>query len=139
VLLESLCRGIVLRQNAEKRATRLKMVLDDIETKRQTSMSEKTKEKQELQDAIAAVRNQSRQKISEFRGHVDNKLKVMAWNSHGRLTKTLEHVNELKRELSEAIRDHTEAETNMRHANIKLQNEVQYPITTAEMCALIIK
>ena len=55
---------------------------------------------------------------------VDSRVRVVAWNSHARRTRTLEHVNELKGELEEALEEHCAQETRMRHGNLKLEAEV---------------
>ena len=49
----------------------------------------------------------------------------MAWHSHARQTKTLEHILELKTELEETLDEHVSAETQMRHANLALEDEVK--------------
>ncbi len=55
---------------------------------------------------------------------VDSRVRVVAWNSHARRTRTLEHVNDLKGELEEALEEHCAQETRMRHGNLKLEAEV---------------
>jgi hypothetical protein len=52
-------------------------------------------------------------------------MKVIAWSSHARQSRTMQHVFELKKELETTMEEHVEAETAMRHDNIKLETEVQ--------------
>ncbi len=70
------------------------------------------------------VREDSLSRIRAHIGQVDNRIRVVAWNSHARRTKTMEHVHELKLELDEAVEEHSRAETTMRHENLKLEAEV---------------
>ncbi len=55
---------------------------------------------------------------------VDSKIKTLAWNSHARIVKAYEACHVLKKEYDEALEDHVEVETELRHQNIKLENEI---------------
>ncbi len=55
---------------------------------------------------------------------VSDRARVTAWNSHARRTKTHEHLAELRRELEESTTEHVQAETEMRKACLKLEEEV---------------
>ena len=52
----------------------------------------------------------------------------MAWNSHARQTKALHACSKLKLEFDSSLDEHTDHETKMRHANIKLETEISQMI-----------
>ncbi len=69
-------------------------------------------------------REDSQCRIREHMDLVSSRMRVVSWNSHARRTRTMEHVNDLRRELDEAMDEHTSAETDMRKENLKLEAEV---------------
>lgn len=75
------------------------------------------------------VRGVTNTNINEMHEAVDNKIKTMAWNSHARQTKALEACAKLKREFDETSSEHVTSETELRHANNKLETEISAMIT----------
>ena len=59
---------------------------------------------------------------------IDATIKTLAWNSHARQTKALHACSKLKSEFDAGLDDHTDNETKMRHANIKLETEISQMI-----------
>ena len=59
---------------------------------------------------------------------IDATIKTLAWNSHARQTKALHACSKLKLEFDSSLDEHTDHETKMRHANIKLETEISQMI-----------
>ena len=123
--IDALCNSVLQKIKYEKIANRLKGSLEGIESLKEAEMAAKSKEKDELDDQIKTLREETLNSIREHKSQVNNRIRVMSWNSNARQTKSMEYVSELKRELEEAVNEHVTAETNMRHANIDLENEIQ--------------
>ena len=87
-------------------------------------IEEKSKEKTNLIDAVKNVRSITSEKIKQMHEAVDTTIKTLAWNSHARQTKALHACSKLKSEYDNGLDDHNKTETNMRHSNIKLENEI---------------
>ncbi len=123
--IESLCSSIALRQKFAKTASRLKHNLSEVEEERERSLEDRLSEREALSAANAAIRTRSLQAIGNYKASEAGRMKVVAWSSHARQSKTMQHVFELRRELESATEEHVEAETNMRHENVKLETEVK--------------
>ena len=63
-----------------------------------------------------------------FVTQVENKIKVISWNSHARQTRTMDQIKELKSDLEGSMSEHVNAETDMRHDNEKMEAEVKVMI-----------
>lgn len=90
----------------------------------------KSKEKEELLEAEKTVRQNTSDLIVEIHQVVNNKIKTLAWNSHARQVKALQVCSKLKTEYDEGIEEHVLTETDLRHINIKIENEIAHMIST---------
>jgi hypothetical protein len=123
--IESLCASISLKHKFEKIVLRLKNTLSEIETSHEESVRKKEAEKLDLEDNIARIREGSQQVIHEHLEYVKSRMKVLCWNSHGRQSKTIEQINELRAELEDVMDEHAEAEAHMRSENWRLEQDLK--------------
>ena len=88
-------------------------------------MEKRHSEKRDLARAVRGVRDASLARVRDHKTRVASRLKVVAWNSQAKQSRALETIAELRRELGEALDEHTAAETDMRRANLGLEVEVR--------------
>ncbi|TRY78450.1 hypothetical protein TCAL_06159 [Tigriopus californicus] len=123
--VESLMVSINLKAKFDKQVDKLKMDLTEIQKQKDLKMKQVNDERSLLEGELEIIRNHSQELIANHKGQVHARLKVLAWHSHGRQSKTLDHILDLKKELQECLDEHVLAESEMRKANAKLEKEVK--------------
>lgn len=123
--VESLMASIHLIAKFEKQVDKLKKDVMEIQRQKNLKMKEVNDERSLLEEELETIRNHSQEIIANHKEQVHNRLKVLAWHSHGRQSKTLDHILDLKKELEECLNEHVLAEAEMRKTNAKLEKEVK--------------
>merc|ERR1719376_978096 len=119
-----------MTQKFDKSVRKMRLALKEIEESRSVQMERKVVEKRDLELAGQDIRQKSRHIIADIRKNVDERVRVMAWKSHARQIKVGETVAQLKKGLNQSTNEHIESETELRHANNALENEIDEMIST---------
>ena len=123
--IESLCNSINLKMKYNKVIKRLQTGLEQIKDNEEQCLAEQDKERQVLIKSVWEVREEAANAIQNHLDHVNSRIKVVAWNSHGRQLKAMEQITDLRNELEDALDEHGGAEVKMRHEILKMEADLE--------------